>query len=137
MKLKNIKTVIVDYKKWAMGSRPVEIQSSLLNSDGHRCCLGFECKQRGIPDNILRYLLRPERVSEKIKIAIPGMTKKITTPHVKYVDADLIQECVKANDDRKITNKERIRELIGLFQQRKLKLKFINVPKKFGGPIVQ
>lgn len=120
-KFKNIGTVTVDWNTWIKGKG-----SHLLDQNGNRCCLGFECKQRGISDKILLNKTMPSVVSQEINTAIPNMTEKYCGSI--FVNKRLISLCMATNDNPNIGDTERMNQLVKIFCERKLSLFFINVP---------
>lgn len=50
-KIKHKFTVV--RSKWLRGKASCNVPSSLLNEEGHRCCLGFLAKSCKVPDKVL------------------------------------------------------------------------------------
>lgn len=70
--------LIIDRDKWRTGNnfhnKTGEGTTQLLNKEGYMCCLGFRCKQMGIPKKDLIHKLSP--FSLKDKWDIPDLLDK-------------------------------------------------------------
>lgn len=130
MTFKSIKSVTVDCNTWLRGLVDgIILRKSknpmLLNPDGNRCCLGFECKARGIKDGALLNNGGPSGISCDTKQAIPKMTKM--TPSGCFANESFITKAMTVNDDIYISDFERMEKLKKIFKLRGIALKFRNV----------
>jgi len=56
--------LIIDRSKWQNGGHK-NGNTALLNSNGQMCCLGFRCKDMGIPESDLIRNVEPENLRER------------------------------------------------------------------------
>lgn len=111
---KKVKAFTVDAKNWIRGNKFSAGEGScLLSSHGKMCCLGFFGEACGV-----------ERINLK-DCEAPVPSAKI---HEKFPDWNY-QPFMIVNDDEKLSDKERVKKLKGLFAQRGVTVKFINLPK--------
>lgn len=120
IKFKAIKALTIDCNTWYRGQG--YRLSRLLTKTGKRCCLGFECQARGIPDNMMLDVAAPSQLTGGLCCDIPRMTRN--RGHLQPIN-----DAMPLNDSQYISDEVRMSKLTALFKKRGIKLRFINVPK--------
>jgi len=118
------KKVRINRFKWrtgddAPGLHTGEGTTSLLNEEGFMCCLGFAAKQIGkISNEKIRHYGEPDDIGT----VISPLTEKNEAGFI--CNTKFTGDCIKVNDDTKITRKQRERKLIDKFNATGIDLEF-------------
>jgi hypothetical protein len=104
--------ITVSRRRWLRGG-----DGELLNKSGKMCCLGFGVRQCGVKAKDIRGLSMPSR------IARPARTKALLDSPLMVVDelywasnSKLSDDAASINDNDKIVDKEREKQLRSLFR---------------------
>ena len=67
-----MRALIIDRETWCRGSMGPcgDGDSRLLRSDGLKCCLGFECLSRGLPEELILGAFYPSTVRVAIALGV-------------------------------------------------------------------
>lgn len=127
-----MRELTIDRKTWLRGCG--SIKSKLLNNDGMRCCLGFECQALGYTDEQLLDRVSPRAIVDSVDFG--HETKNIPQElawlvHRVSFDGDRAlestpdaHELMSINDIELVENREeRIAEI---FARNGVEVKFIN-----------
>lgn len=125
-----MKKLTLDYSRWRCGKDgSYQIgtgYTKLLNNHGYMCCLGQFSLQ----------LNEELKESELLNFGYPHQVSDLTKKMIKFLVLDghflnaseLSIEAVKINDNEKIDNEERIKQLKELFLQHDFEIEVINKP---------
>ena len=121
-----MKTLIIDRETWSRGT-----SSSLLNSMGMRCCLGFECNRVGLSDMDILDIPTPEDLDilDKVKHLVDeGMNNEIVDILISINDAAIGDNLYFCGSGFTVLESEEHREeLIKLyFSKLDINVEFIN-----------
>lgn len=125
------KRFVVDRSKWRRGGRTNEEthgETSLLNSRGFMCCLGFVCIQQGLSEEDIRLEGEPcslSEYSEEIDDAIGGLLLN-NDEEDGMVNSDLAQKAIDINDNESVTDAEREAALSSLFEKNGCEMVFVD-----------
>lgn len=123
-----MKNLIIDRNTWRKGGSKYNEQcgeTRLLNNEGFMCCLGFFCKQAGVPE---KYLNTGEPCDIDIK-EYTDLIPELVTYHEGndvYKNTHLTEDAINKNDNPNFTNEERETHLTKLFKDNNIDVEFIN-----------
>lgn len=120
------KVVTIVRKRWARGEREAgKPQTALLNDDGMQCCLGFVCRALGASESDILGVGVPSAVHE-----IRASTRFV--PPVGWTDwvspawlATIEYKAITINDDRRIGDEAREKQLREIFADSPIRLRFV------------
>ena len=116
-----MKTLIIRRKKWLHGKVS---GSMLLNDKGKMCCLGFYAQQiGGLKPNQILGMRAPESLG---KLSLRTLRKLVYKDgNGEANNTDHCYTLMSVNDDHKIGDKRRERQLTDLFKKIKVAVKFV------------
>lgn len=122
--MEKLPTVTVDCARWARGGR--NGLPALKNADGNLCCLGFATEQLTgvalvVPPGLNAHLAAPRNFTDKTGIPVPGLTEGL--------ECLIADNMAHINDDKSISDDERIERLRPLAKKAGFTLDFINKDK--------
>lgn len=115
--------VRVSIKKWLRGGKSNSGETALLNSAGQMCCLGFACRQLGIPKKQILHVSMPATV-----LLRDGTLSKLkNSPLIgKHgLNSRLSLDAADINDNQHINDKSRMTKLRALFKRKGHKIVFV------------
>lgn len=115
------KTFVVNRSMWLRGRGARA--SYLLLDNGQRCCLGFVCAQLGVADEYLLNTPDPGWLMADAAGPIHGVLANVGTSARPNT---LTMRAVVINDNKKISDPERERELAALFAEYGYAIEFVD-----------
>lgn len=112
---------IVDRKTWYRGKGSDE--SMLLRDDGMRCCIGFVGKQCGIDDNELQHATT---VLSTVSSDSSGIHPSKWPQWFRHGTAGALSVAYSINDDSFITDTDREKKLVALFESHGDEIVFVD-----------
>jgi len=111
-------------KNWARGGR----NTTLLNEDGKRCCLGFLAKECGYADRDTAMTGLPSSLVEETgKNFWPkSIVKKSSYNDFKMLVSDTCLNIIGANDDKNLQGSDREEKLTKLFGSIGIEVEFVD-----------
>jgi hypothetical protein len=134
------KIITVDRQKWHRGSsfaqQPQRFAGSsalLVSETGRMCCLGFACKQLGVPENDLADIGLPGELHVRVKgLNRPWTVKEkemypLVATDSQFTETEFAEKAARINDNTDIDDKEREKQLKALAKKHRFQpFKFIN-----------
>jgi len=123
--------LIIDRKKWRSGGDNYtnvreKGHTSLYNSYGYSCCLGFYCRQIGkIRNKVLLDTGSPENLDIKNFNKIELLISRDSNNNV-YDNSNFTDDAVSINDDSSLSNEEREEAIIEHFKKSNIEVVFKN-----------
>lgn len=122
-----MKKLIIDRNIWIRGTSEGKYKngetSMLLTHNGSRCCIGIHLSQCGLSDNLLQGRCYAE--DSEVKLQIPDNAKWLLE-NIYGGRSELADTLYGVNDDSKITEEHREKEIIRLFAEADIEVEFIN-----------
>ena len=126
LKLKNIKSFVIDRKIWARGRMLDESGGSKVNSllriDDKMCCLGIYLKACGVPNKDLLQVGDPENLDLPLKMLPKWLLEEVDIEG--YENSKLVSDLIDANDATSCKEATREVKVAKLFAKTGIKVTF-------------
>jgi hypothetical protein len=133
--MKPLLKIVVDCDRWCRGSNSGTAGGSrLLTGRGYRCCLGFVAKKLGYTDASLMAVGTPAELEDHPSrnsnvLCYPRLTDNGDDVRITRFTS----LATEINDDREISDTERMSRLRALGRKHGVLFRFANIPKKKKG----